>query len=305
MFNSFSFGIHAYTQGGLLDYINSTGNTLFGHGVPSQTGGAKANIIIGPNPGNPARPALNAVFRNNYSYYKRGNGGRALDFAYNGVSNAIVDDNYLAGDTAFDQDGTIASMKGNTFYGAVNFTTSQYPTNTYFTSRPTGVRSFVRPNRYEPGRAHITIFNWDNLSSVSVNVGTAGIADGTYVLRNAQNYWQESQTLSVSGGQITVPMTGWTVVAPIGWTTPPNTFPEFGVFVLLPSGTAPPPPPPSSAGCDVNRDGIPNVIDVQLTVNQILNIVACTADLNRDGKCDVTDLQRVTNAALGGPCLSS
>jgi len=40
-------------------------------------------------------------------------------------------------------------------------------------------------------------------------------------------------------------------------------------------------------------------------VNQVLGIIACTADINKDGVCNVIDVQRVTNAALGGTCVSS
>jgi len=46
------------------------------------------------------------------------------------------------------------------------------------------------------------------------------------------------------------------------------------------------------------------VIDVQLSVIQALGIATCTADINQDGRCDVIDVQRVTNAALGGACVS-
>jgi len=59
----------------------------------------------------------------------------------------------------------------------------------------------------------------------------------------------------------------------------------------------------SASPCDVNQDGVVNVTDVQLAVNQVLGIIACTADINKDGVCNVIDVQRVTNAALGGTCV--
>jgi len=64
----------------------------------------------------------------------------------------------------------------------------------------------------------------------------------------------------------------------------------------LASGT---PPPPSS--CDVNGDGVVNVVDVQLEVNMALGISSCT---NSDGQCTVVQVQRVVNSALGGTCVS-
>jgi hypothetical protein len=65
-----------------------------------------------------------------------------------------------------------------------------------------------------------------------------------------------------------------------------------------------PPPPPSGSRCDVNADGLTNVIDVQLTANQAIGSSSCTADINQDGQCTVVDVQRVVNAALGGQCVS-
>lgn len=51
---------------------------------------------------------------------------------------------------------------------------------------------------------------------------------------------------------------------------------------------------------DVNKDGVVNVTDVQLTVNQALGITACsTGNVNGDAACNVTDVQLVVNKALG------
>jgi len=55
--------------------------------------------------------------------------------------------------------------------------------------------------------------------------------------------------------------------------------------------------------CDLNADGAVNVVDVQMTINQVLGIIPCTnADLQQNGQCNVIDVQRVVNAALGGAC---
>jgi hypothetical protein len=59
---------------------------------------------------------------------------------------------------------------------------------------------------------------------------------------------------------------------------------------------------PASA-CDLNGDGLVNVLDVALGLNQIIGSVPCgTADLDRNGRCDILDLQRVVNAAITGTC---
>jgi chitodextrinase len=57
--------------------------------------------------------------------------------------------------------------------------------------------------------------------------------------------------------------------------------------------------------CDVNNEGVVNVVDVQVAINQALGITACTtADLQQNGLCTVIDVQRVVNAALGGSCVT-
>jgi hypothetical protein len=62
-------------------------------------------------------------------------------------------------------------------------------------------------------------------------------------------------------------------------------------------------PPPSV--CDVNKDNLTNVSDVQLCVNQAIGTAACsTGDINKDSACNVVDVQRVVNGALGGTCVS-
>jgi hypothetical protein len=53
--------------------------------------------------------------------------------------------------------------------------------------------------------------------------------------------------------------------------------------------------------CDVNGDGVVNVVDVQLEVNMALGIGPCT---NPSGTCTVVSVQRVVNAALAGSCVS-
>ncbi|HTB18166.1 MAG TPA: hypothetical protein VK708_08610 [Bryobacteraceae bacterium] len=58
-----------------------------------------------------------------------------------------------------------------------------------------------------------------------------------------------------------------------------------------------------AAQCDLNDDGVVNVVDVQIEIDASLGLRACGAgDLNGDGVCDATDIQRLTQAALGRAC---
>jgi hypothetical protein len=58
-----------------------------------------------------------------------------------------------------------------------------------------------------------------------------------------------------------------------------------------------------AATCDLNDDGVVNVVDLQMEIDAALGLRACGAgDLNGDGVCDATDVQRVTQAVLGHAC---
>jgi hypothetical protein len=58
-----------------------------------------------------------------------------------------------------------------------------------------------------------------------------------------------------------------------------------------------------AASCDLNDDGIANILDVQAEVNAALGLGTCGAgDENGDGACNVIDVQRVVQAALGFGC---
>src|ERR1035441_2791085 len=57
------------------------------------------------------------------------------------------------------------------------------------------------------------------------------------------------------------------------------------------------------SSCDVNRDGITNVADVQDIINQALGLSpAAASDLNGDGVVNAVDIQFVINASLNLGC---
>lgn len=75
---------------------------------------------------------------------------------------------------------------------------------------------------------------------------------------------------------------------------------NFSVKAMTGSITPPPPPQPT---CDLNQDGLYNILDVRLMTNQVLGITACTNDLDQSGSCTIVDIQRVIDKALGGVCV--
>jgi hypothetical protein len=111
--------------------------------------------------------------------------------------------------------------------------------STHTVGRLTGTKVFVRTNQYEAGRAHIIVYNWDDFSSVTVDVGSVLPVGVTYEVFNVQDLSAPPVLSGVFDGQpLLLPMTGLTVAAPNGpLLTPQSTGPTFNVFVLLPCRT--------------------------------------------------------------------
>jgi hypothetical protein len=103
------------------------------------------------------------------------------------------------------------------------------------TARPSGAKVILRPNRYEPGRANIAIYNWDLAASVEVDVSSVLTPGTPFELRNAQDFWSEPVLAGIyTGSPLVVPMQAWPAAAPWGFPVSPTpTGPEFNVFVLL------------------------------------------------------------------------
>jgi hypothetical protein len=252
VFQHYRQGLQGY---GSFDNVFSNflleGNVFFNNGIGR--GGFHRNMMFG----NENTDHRDNVFRENFTYFAPGagtgsntlgsdaGGCRGLTLLGNvfahGPARAAVEVNNCEG----------LEIAGNLFYG----TTSQglpdgdlhangeqfraaFPVNAYYgagLSRPRGVMMFLRPNRYEPGRAHLILYNWDLLPAVLVDLGSLPIRAGDrYEIRNVQDYFGAPWRGVYRGGAIEVPMSGWRAEPPIGYTAErlPATFPEFGVFVV-------------------------------------------------------------------------
>jgi hypothetical protein len=108
--------------------------------------------------------------------------------------------------------------------------------SSFSTGRLQGTEIFVRPNRYEPGRANIVIYNWDNLKTVAVNVRDVMPTGSSYEVRNAQDFFSEPVLTGVFNGEpLQLPMNGLLTAIPMAPLQAPSaTGPTFNVFVLLP-----------------------------------------------------------------------
>ena len=95
---------------------------------------------------------------------------------------------------------------------------------------------FVRPNKYEPGRAHIVVYNGERRPAVAIDVSEVLRPGDRYDVRNVQALFELPVTSGTyRGGSILLPMTGVDPPAPIGRSAPrpaPRTGPVFDVFLL-------------------------------------------------------------------------
>jgi hypothetical protein len=242
--DGFSYGIHAYAEGGHLDNIDMEGNISFTNGSLSQVSGYAGNLLLGG-----LTVAHNPKMISNYAYFP--SGGKYTNLGYSaGCANATVTNNYFAGGQSFKLVACSGvTMTGNTFYGSwAGFSPSSYPSNTYYSSRPTGVVTVVRPNAWESGRANIAIYNWDLVSTVSVDVSAVLSVGQGFEVRNAQDFYGAPVlTGTYDGSALVLPMTGLSVATPVGWSAPPPTGPEFNAFVLLPATAGGTPTPTATA----------------------------------------------------------
>lgn len=155
--------------------------------------------------------------------------------------------------------GMSYSWNNNTYHGAGSrqvfgiagtgtFAFSSWKSTTGFDSNSSATgsampdRVIVRPNSYEQGRANVLIYSYSGASTASVNLSSAGLANGQrYTIRNAQNYFGApvaSGTYNSSSATITVPLTGAaaTVATPTGHGfTPASTCPKFCPMIVVPN----------------------------------------------------------------------
>jgi hypothetical protein len=249
IYDQYGYGLHGYTEGGDLDNIEYQGNTVFDAGGLSSHGWT-TNILLGG-----LVAAASPVIKNNMAYTQTHAGSNNMGYSA-GCSNPNVTGNYLSNGTAFKIVSCSGiTMTGNTFYGSiVGFSQSGYPSNTYYSSRPAALQTFVRASSYEAGRANVTVYNWPNQSTVSVDL-TGILSDGQgFEVRNAADFFGAPVLNGTfDGSPVVLPMTGLSVATPVGAIAPNPTGPEFNVFVVLPASSGGTPTATATATATATR----------------------------------------------------
>jgi len=190
-----------------------------------------------------------AVFRNNYIV----GGTQALDVGYwsslTAQSNTVVAPSIVltqhdasssskqrwSGDLYYRDPTARAWQLGGTSYTFANWETAAGATDQASASLPSAPQVFVRPNRYESGRATVVIYNWPLQSAVAVDLSGIVRVGNRYEVRNVQNiFGAPVASGTYGGGTISIPMGGVAPPQPIGGSFQPlhQTGPNFDVFVV-------------------------------------------------------------------------
>lgn len=251
-FKNQSYSIHAYGSGAAYQRnLRFEGNAFFASGQISTSGQGPTFLLGGTQS---ATQCSDNFIVSNYLYGAFGVGGGGLSSGYIGAclrtrtfGNYVFDRNPSQYCTSFNAvstayaNGTVVS--GNTFCSTIDDSSnfqSKWPSNTFVTtsaSYPTsGTQTFIRPNIYEPGRAHVIVFNWDNTTSVSVSLASANFRSGdAYAIYDAQDYFVSAVASGTyNGSSVSIPMTNTSVSTPAATVgaAPTNTAPQFGAFVV-------------------------------------------------------------------------
>jgi hypothetical protein len=99
-------------------------------------------------------------------------------------------------------------------------------------------QAFVYANEYldadDPRMGIVVIWNGSAAESVSVDLSSLNLTNGTYRWRQAQDPLTDTGTFEYSGAAVDFPMTGHTVAVPTAWDVAlvSSQFPTFGAFVI-------------------------------------------------------------------------
>jgi hypothetical protein len=248
-FGNASFGIHGYATKGFLNNMTFEGNISFNNGgLYRDTFGS--NILVGASEQVSENPAL----IDNCTYFSpevpKAKGSNNIGY-HAGANNPTFKGNYFV--TPIDRALVLINCKdvkmtGNTFVGKTQwgkdnntlapFTAADFPDNTYYTTDkpPKGVWQFVRPNKYETGRAHVAVYNWDKKDSIDLDLSKSGLKAGDqFEIRDVQNLEAKPVAAGVYDGKpVTVSLVGLTIAPTIAKVEFPfaHTSKEFNAFLV-------------------------------------------------------------------------
>lgn len=244
LFSQYGMNVRIWSTNQHVDAFDLQHNIAFNAGALSQHASRKFNLFVVAN--NPGAPSRDVVARRNYTFAGRSTTSPACNaFGPNfGAVGLTLVDNVFTGQFRTTGPYEAATVRGNAFLGGTalpfltgpGFDPADYPDNTYAQDVPTeGADAYLLPNRYDPDRAHLAVYNWGGAPTVRVDVGPMGLRPGErYELAQVMDLYEDVvEGVVAADGTIEVAMTGHTFAQAIGAATPPlDQFPHFGAFVV-------------------------------------------------------------------------
>lgn len=206
----------------------------------------------------------------------------------------IVDNNKYYGNfkaTLFANNVNARDLSFSAWKTASTTAGKSFDVNSQQLALPTTPKVAVLPNEYEPGRAHVAVYNWGNLSNVSLNLSNVLNSGDTYKIYKAKETSSSPIAQGTyNGGNVSVPTNGAAdmqllVLANTSSqpTPPPTTTPT-----VQPTPSPTPVPVPGDANGDRVVDGKDYVRWVNFYQRQTA-AGATEGDFNNDGTVDGRD----------------
>ena len=146
-----------------------------------------------------------------------------------------------SGNTYYRDPGAVAWQQGDSDYtfDAWKTVTGLGGSDVATAGGPGAAQVFVRPNKYEAGRAFVVIYNYAHQNPINVDLSGVVTPGHRFEIRNVQDVFGAPVAAGTyGGGSIAFPMDGVSPPLPIGRTAParaPRTGPDFDVFLVTSS----------------------------------------------------------------------
>jgi len=276
MFNQFGYGIHAYgSPRAFLKNFHVEGNVCFNSGSLS-AGRTAPNILIGGGcPAEGVNVAKNFAWHDDLSassvqlgYGKAINKRLTVEGNYfvgavhvRRWADAVVRRNIFVGRGGLialerpDGAGPKAYVWASNGYFAAGTrevfrlggrrmalagwrAKTGFDADSAFAPLPKATHVFCRPNRYEPGRAHVIVYNWASNKHVMLDLTAILKVGAKYKIAHAQDFFGRAVVAGTFDGHgVKVPLAPVKPAAPVGMAGAKlhPTGPKFNVFVILPT----------------------------------------------------------------------
>ena len=240
VFFGYQTGLHPYSIGSApINNFTIENNVWFLAGAADpRDAQQKTNLIIFTKAG-----VQNLLIKNNkgYTQVNRGSSIASADIA----GSARLEDNYLVERLEVFPIWNQFDLSNNTIYGNIDDNASDINDlggNTFSSTQPSsGKKVFVDANGIDPRRARVTIYNYDNVDSVNVDLSSVLKIGEAYRIHSVFGLFKDPVLNGVyNGGNISIPMGTVEPPQPNG---DPNGIDDndgpgkkFGVFIITHGG---------------------------------------------------------------------